>query len=73
MAPTDDGWNEYRKFVVESLETVNVRLSKIDTTLREVEREIAVLKTKMYAAAAIAALIFTTISTIAVEIFVVST
>ena len=69
MAPNDDGWNEYRKYVVKSLETVNTRLDKIDTTLREVEREIAVLKTKMYAAAAIAALVFTSISTIAVEIW----
>ena len=69
MAPSDDGWNEYRRYVVESLETVNTRLNKIDTTLREVEREIAVLKTKMYAAAAIAALVFTSISTIAVEIW----
>jgi hypothetical protein len=69
MAPSDDGWNEYRKYVVKSLETVNVRLGKIDTTLREVEREIAVLKTKMYAAAAIAALVFTAISTLAVEIW----
>ena len=69
MAPSDDGWNEYRRYVVESLETVNTRLDKIDTTLREVEREIAVLKTKMYAAAAIAALVFTSISTIAVEIW----
>ena len=69
MAPNDDGWNEYRRYVVESLETVNTRLNKIDTTLREVEREIAVLKTKMYAAAAIAALVFTSISTIAVEIW----
>ena len=70
MAPTDDGWNEYRRFVINSLESTNERLSEIDTTLREIEREIAVLKTKMYAAAAIAALIFTTISTIAVEAFV---
>jgi len=69
MAPNDDGWNEYRKYVVKSLETVNTRLDNIDTTLREVEREIAVLKTKMYAAAAIAALVFTSISTIAVEIW----
>jgi hypothetical protein len=72
MAPTDDGWIEYRKYVIESLGTINVRLGKIDTTLREVEREIAVLRTKMYAAAAIAALIFTTISTIAVELFIVA-
>jgi hypothetical protein len=69
MAPSDDGWNEYRRYVVESLETVNTRLNKIDTTLREVEREIAVLKTKMYAAAAIAALVFTSLSTLAVEMW----
>jgi hypothetical protein len=70
MAPTDDGWNEYRRFVINTLESTNNRLDEIDTTLREIERDLAVLKTKMYAAAAIAALVFTTISTFAVEIFV---
>lgn len=69
MAPTDDGWNEYRRFVIKSLESTNQRLDEIDTTLRDIERDLAVLKTKMYAAAAIAALVFTTISTFAVEIF----
>ena len=70
MASTDDGWNEYRRFVIKSLESTNNRLNEIDTTLRDIERDLAVLKTKMYAAAAIAALVFTTISTIAVEVFV---
>ena len=70
MAPTDDGWSEYRRFVIKSLESTNSRLNEIDTTLRGIERDLAVLKTKMYAAAAIAALVFTTISTIAVEVFV---
>tara|TARA_R100001594_G_scaffold38566_3_gene69900 strand:- start:4638 stop:4781 length:144 start_codon:yes stop_codon:yes gene_type:complete len=45
-------------------------LDEIDTTLRGIERDLAVLKTKMYAAATIAALVFTTISTFAVELFV---
>ena len=70
MAPTDDGWNEYRRFVIKSLESTNNRLDEIDTTLREIERELAVLKTKMYAAAVIASLVFTTISTVAVEVLV---
>tara|TARA_R110002110_G_scaffold41594_15_gene131812 strand:- start:6180 stop:6356 length:177 start_codon:yes stop_codon:yes gene_type:complete len=56
--------------VIKSLESTNNRLSEIDTTLRDIERDLAVLKTKMYAAAAIAALVFTTISTVAVEVFV---
>lgn len=70
MAPTDDGWNEYRRFVIKSLESTNDRLDEIDTTLRDIERDLAVLKTKMYAAAVIASLVFTTISTVAVEVLV---
>ena len=70
MAPTDDGWNEYRRFVIKSLESTNNRLDEIDTTLRDIERDLAVLKTKMYAAAVIASLVFTTISTVAVEVLV---
>ena len=70
MAPSDDGWNEYRRFVIKSLESTNNRLDEIDTTLRDIERDLAVLKTKMYAAAVIASLVFTTISTVAVEVLV---
>lgn len=64
MAPKDDNWNEYRRHVVNSLSKTGDRLDSIDERLRSIERDLAVIRTKIYVAAGTAAIIFSAIATI---------
>ena len=48
-----DGWVEYRKFVVESLDYNKKQLHGIERRLRSMEQEIVMLKTKVYVASAV--------------------
>ncbi len=61
-----NGWNEYKKFVVQELRRSNDRLQGIENKLSQIEREIAVLKTKMYVGSAFVAVIFSGLVTIIV-------
>jgi len=58
-----NGWVEYRKFVTESLGGTQKRLDKIEGRLQNIEKDIAILRTKMYIASATAAVIFSSITT----------
>tara|TARA_Y100001973_G_C5205408_1_gene341138 strand:- start:1126 stop:1341 length:216 start_codon:yes stop_codon:yes gene_type:complete len=50
--PSGNGWVEYRKFVVETLDLNKKQLHGIESRLRKMEQDIVMLKTKMYVASA---------------------
>jgi hypothetical protein len=54
----NNGWNEYKQFVVQELKRSNNRLKGIEDRLMGIEKELAVLKTKMYIGSALVAVIF---------------
>jgi len=62
-----NGWNEYKQFVVQELRRSNDRLKGIEDRLIEIERELAVLKTKMYIGSAFVAVIFSGLVTLMVD------
>ena len=49
----NNGWNEYKQFVVQELKRSNNRLKGIEDRLMGIEKELAVLKTKMYIGSAL--------------------
>ena len=50
--PSGNGWVEYRKFVVETLDINKRQLQGIESRLRKMEQDIIMLKTKVYIASA---------------------
>ena len=46
MAPTENGWNEYSKLVLEQLESLSTGISLLRTEIQEIKQELAVMKTK---------------------------
>ena len=50
--PSGNGWIEYRKFVVETLDINKKQLYGIESRLRKMESDIIMLKTKLYIASA---------------------
>ena len=66
MPPSTNGWDEYKKLVINELERANKRLDVMDRRLGHIERNIAVLQTKSYITAAAIAFVLST----AVSIFV---
>lgn len=54
-----NGWDQYKKYVVNELERTNQRLSAIDKRLSHIERKLAVLDTKVYATVIIASVVMT--------------
>ena len=42
----ENGWKEYKQFVIQELKRSNSRLEGIERRLMNIEREMAVLKTK---------------------------
>ncbi len=48
-----NGWVEYRKFVVETLDYNKKQLHGIEDRLRRMEQDIVMLKTKVYVASAV--------------------
>ena len=50
--PSGNGWVEYRKFVVETIDLNKKQLHGIESRLRKMEQDIVMLKTKMYVASA---------------------
>jgi hypothetical protein len=63
----ENGWKEYKEFVIQELKRSNDRLEKIDDRLINIERELAVLKTKMYIGSAFIAVVFSGIITLMVD------
>ena len=51
--PSGNGWVEYRKFVVETLDINKKQLHGIENRLRRMEQDIVMLKTKVYIASAV--------------------
>ena len=51
--PSGNGWVEYRKFVVETLDLNKKQLHGIENRLRKMEQDIVMLKTKVYIASAV--------------------
>jgi hypothetical protein len=57
--PTNtNGWGEYKKFVIHELERMNDRLEVVDKRLSKIDRNLTILQTKAYVAAAVVAIIF---------------
>lgn len=52
MNYTNNGWDEYKRLVINELERANQRLDAVDKRLSKIERNIAILQTKaaVYAA-----------------------
>ena len=69
MAPTGDNWNEYRRHVVNSLDHTAERLDQIDDRLRTIERDLAVIRAKIYVAAATSAVVFSAIASSIFQVF----
>jgi len=46
--PSGNGWTEYRKLVISSLEANQKRLASIERRLRVIENDITALKIKVY-------------------------
>ena len=67
MVGDSNGWNEYKQFVVQELKRSNERLKGIEDRLIDIERELAVLKTKMYIGSAFVAVIFSGLVTLMVD------
>jgi len=57
MEQHNNGWDEYKLLVINELERTNSRLDGMDKRLHRIERNIAILQTKAYFAAAIVAII----------------
>jgi len=56
-----NGWDSYKKLVVHELERSNSRLTEIDSRLRHIEKKLAILDTKVYAATFLFSIIFTAV------------
>jgi len=63
----ENGWNEYKQFVVQELKRSNGRLKGIEDRLIGIEKELAVLKTKMYIGSAFVAVIFSGLVTLMID------
>ena len=53
-----NGWDEYKRLVINELERANKRLDMVDKRLSKIERNLTVLQTKAYVASAIIAVVF---------------
>jgi hypothetical protein len=54
---SSNGWDEYKRLVINELERTNSRLSGMDKRLQRIEKNIAILQTKAYMAASAIALV----------------
>jgi len=57
MEEHGNGWDEYKRLVISELGRTNSRLDGMDQRLHRIERNIAILQTKAYFAAAVVAII----------------
>ena len=46
MAPTENGWNEYSRLVLEQLETLSVGVDAVRDEMVEIRQELAIMKAK---------------------------
>ena len=64
---SENGWDEYRKLVILELKRNGDRLEKVERRLNSIDRHISEIRTKMYMASAISAIIFSAIITFALK------
>lgn len=62
---SDNGWDEYRKLVMTEIKRNGERLTRVENRLNSIDRHITEMKTKMYTASTISAIIFSAIITVA--------
>ena len=53
-----NGWDEYKRLVVHELERANLRLGVVDKRLSKIEKNLAIVQTKVYVASAVVAMLF---------------
>ena len=53
-----NGWQEYKRLVVNELDRANNRLDLLDKRLNHIDRSITELKTKMYMISGVTAMVF---------------
>ena len=46
MAPTDNGWNEYSRLVLEQLESLSVGIDAVRDEMQGIKQELAIMKAK---------------------------
>jgi len=46
MAPTENGWNEYSKLVLEQLESLSAGIELLRSEMQEIKQELAIMKAK---------------------------
>ena len=46
MAPTENGWNEYSRLVLEQLEALSIGVEGLRSEMQELRQELAVMKAK---------------------------
>lgn len=59
----DNGWDEYRKLVILELKRNGDRLTQVERRLNSIDRNISEIRTKIYMASAITAMVFSGILT----------
>ena len=62
---SDNGWDEYRKLVMVEIKRNGDRITRVENRLGSIDRHIAEMKTKMYVASTISAIIFSAVITVA--------
>lgn len=63
----ENSWKEYKQFVIQELKRSNSRLEGIENRLMNIEREMAVMKTKMYIGSAFVAVVFSGVITLLID------
>lgn len=46
MAPTENGWNEYSRLVLEQLEALSIGVDGLRSEMQELRQELAIMKAK---------------------------
>ena len=46
MTPTDNGWNEYSRLVLEQLETLSAGIDAVREEMQGIKQELAIMKVK---------------------------
>ena len=57
MAGEDNGWNEWSKYVLKELESLNTKCDAVQKSIHQLRVEIATLKAKAAAWSAVAAIV----------------
>ena len=64
---SENGWDEYKKLVVNELDRANNRLDLLDKRLNSIDKSITELKPKMYMISGVTAMVFSGILTLCLK------